>query len=151
MQFYRKQGYVLNVSDIFKCALEKVSTSNSKTQISTQLAGVVNATALLKHYMFWCDQVPQSALGDRVSIPNRGRGFFLCPPRPNRSWAPPSLLYNGYRGFVSRGKLQPRRDAHHTPHSCAEVTKERGCTSYPPPQAPFMACTGSTLLFYFLW
>jgi hypothetical protein len=41
--------------------------------------------------------------GDLVSIPGRGKGFFLYPLCPERLWGPPSLLYNGYRGSFSLG------------------------------------------------
>jgi hypothetical protein len=42
-------------------------------------------------------------LADRGSIPDRARGFFLQPLRPDRLWSPPSLLSNGYRGSFPRG------------------------------------------------
>jgi len=43
--------------------------------------------------------------------------------RPDRSWGPPSLLYNGYRVFHG-GKVQPGCGVDHQPPSSAEV-KER--------------------------
>jgi hypothetical protein len=42
-------------------------------------------------------------LDGQGSIPDRGRGFFLYPLRPDRLWGPPSLLYNGYRGLFPQG------------------------------------------------
>jgi len=45
------------------------------------------------------------------------------PPRPDRPWGPPSLLYNGYRVFPG-AKVRPVRAADHPPHSSAEVLKE---------------------------
>jgi len=39
---------------------------------------------------------------------------------PDRSWGPPSLLYNGYRVFPG-GKVRPGRDADPSPPSSAEV------------------------------
>jgi hypothetical protein len=41
--------------------------------------------------------VPDYGLDDRGSIPDRGKGFFFQPLRPDRLWGPPSLLSNGYR------------------------------------------------------
>jgi len=29
-------------------------------------------------------------------------GFFSLPPRQDRLWGPPSLPFNGYRGFLPR-------------------------------------------------
>ena len=43
--------------------------------------------------------------------------------RPDRSWGPPSLLYNGYRLFPG-GKERPGRDADPSPPSSAVVKKE---------------------------
>ena len=43
--------------------------------------------------------------------------------RPDRSWGPPSLLYNGYRVFPG-GKVRPGRAADHSPHSSAAVMEE---------------------------
>jgi hypothetical protein len=51
-------------------------------------------------------------LDDRGSIPDRGRGFFFYPLRPDRLWDSPSLLSN-----VHRGKTRPGRDADHSPPS----------------------------------
>jgi hypothetical protein len=44
--------------------------------------------------------VSDYGLDGRGSIPDRGRGFFLYPLRPDRLWGPPSLLY---RGLFVRG------------------------------------------------
>jgi hypothetical protein len=44
-----------------------------------------------------------------------GRDF---PPRPDRLWGPPSLLYNGYQVFPG-GKVRPGRVADHSPPSSA--------------------------------
>ena len=49
-----------------------------------------------------------------------GRDF---PPRPDRPWGPPSLLYNGYLVFPE-GIVRPERAAHHAPPSSAEVLEE---------------------------
>jgi hypothetical protein len=41
-------------------------------------------------------------LGVGVRVPVGSR-IFSSPQRPDRLWGPPSLLYNGHRGFFSRG------------------------------------------------
>jgi hypothetical protein len=65
--------------------------------------------------------VKQLATGWTVKGANPGGGeiFRTC---PDRSWGPPSLLYNGYRVFP-RGKERPRRDADPSPPSIAVVMK----------------------------
>jgi hypothetical protein len=47
--------------------------------------------------------VSDYGLDGRGSIPDRGRGFFLLPLRPDRLWGAPSILYSGYRGLFPRG------------------------------------------------
>jgi len=49
-----------------------------------------------------------------------GEIFRTC---PNRSWGPPSLLYNGYRVHPG-GKERPGCDADPSLHSSAVVKKE---------------------------
>ena len=48
------------------------------------------------HYM------ADSAIGWMVrgSNPYRGKGFFSSPKHPDWLWGPPSLLFNGYWGFL---------------------------------------------------
>ena len=55
--------------------------------------------------------------GDRFPV---GTRFSVCPDRP---WASPSLLYNGYRVFAG-GEVRPGRDADHSPPSSAAVMEE---------------------------
>ena len=52
---------------------------------------------------------------------NAGGARFSA--RPDRPWAPPSLLYNGYRVFPG-GKVRPGRAADHPPPSSAVVMEE---------------------------
>jgi hypothetical protein len=54
------------------------------------------------------------------SSPGRGWEFFSSPPRPDRLWAPPSLLSNGYEGLFSRGIKRQGREANHSHPSSAE-------------------------------
>jgi hypothetical protein len=56
----------------------------------------------------------------RGSNPGGDEIFSGC---PDRSWGPPSLLYNGYRVFPG-GKVRPGRDADHSHPSNAEVMEE---------------------------
>jgi len=49
----------------------------------------------------------------------RGRDFPHC---PDRSWGPPSLLYDGYRVFPG-GKERPGRDADLSPPSSVVIMK----------------------------
>ena len=57
----------------------------------------------------------------------RGRILHTC---PDRSWGPPTFVYNAYR--VPRGKERPGRDADPSPPSSAVVKKEYSNTSTPP-------------------
>ena len=56
----------------------------------------------------------------RGSNPGAGEIFRTC---PDRSWGPPSLVYNEYHVFAG-GKEQPGRDAGSSPTSSAVVKKE---------------------------
>jgi len=51
--------------------------------------------------------------GDRISV--GGEIFHTC---PDRSWGPPSLLYNGYR-VIPGVKDRPGRDTDPSPPSSA--------------------------------
>ena len=62
------------------------------------------------------------------SNPGRDEIFRTC---PDRSWGPPSLLYNGYRVFPW-GKEWQRRDAGPSPPSSAVVKKEKGLYIHSP-------------------
>ena len=62
------------------------------------------------------------------SNPGEGEIFRTC---PDRSWGPPSLLYNGYRVFHG-GKERPGRKADPSPPSSAVVKKGYSYTSIPP-------------------
>jgi hypothetical protein len=68
--------------------------------------------------------VSDYGLDDRGSIPDRGRGFFFSPLRPDWLWGPPSLLFNGYWGPFPGGEVRPGRDADHSTPSSAEVKNE---------------------------
>jgi hypothetical protein len=71
---------------------------------------------------------PGSSVGKRLatgwtvrgSNPGVGEIFRTC---PDRSWGPPSLLYNGYQVFTG-GKKRPGRDADPSPPSSAEVQNQ---------------------------
>jgi hypothetical protein len=65
-------------------------------------------------------------LDDRGSIPDIGNDgiFFYSPPRPHWPWGSPSLLTNGYWGFLPRG-----READHSPPSHGKVKNAWSCTS----------------------
>ena len=52
---------------------------------------------------------------------NPGGGRYSV--RPDRTWDPPILLYQGYRVFTG-GKLRPGRAADHSPPSSAMVVEE---------------------------
>jgi hypothetical protein len=56
-----------------------------------------------------------------------GLGIFLPPPRPERLWGPPGLLFNGYAGVK-----RPGRAADHSPPSSAEVKNAFSYISIPP-------------------
>jgi hypothetical protein len=61
------------------------------------------------------------AIGVRSPAGAKDFSSNLC---PDRLWGPPSLLYNGNRGPISRGKARPGSDADNSPPSSAEVKNE---------------------------
>ena len=71
-------------------------------------------TGYLSRYSDW---LPAERSEDR--IPVGGEIFLTC---PDRSWGPPSLLYNGYRVFPGF-KERPGRDADPSPPSSDVVKK----------------------------
>jgi hypothetical protein len=77
--------------------------------------------------------VSDYGLDDRGSIPDRGRGFFFKPLRPDRLWGPPSLLYNGFRGSFPRGVKSDQGVMLTTyPHLVLRLIMSRSYTSSPP-------------------
>ena len=70
--------------------------------------------------------------GVRGSNPGVGEIFHTC---PDRSWGPPSFLYNGYRVFPG-GKERPGRDADPSPPSSV-VGHERVELYLYSPYAPY--------------
>jgi hypothetical protein len=66
-------------------------------------------------------------LDDRGSIPIK-TGPFSYPPRPDRLWGPPSLLYNDWHHYFL-GAQQPEREASQSPHYSAEVNNACSFTS----------------------
>jgi hypothetical protein len=64
----------------------------------------------------------------RGSNPGGGEIFRNC---PDRTWGPPSLLFNGYSVFPG-GKVRPGRDADPSPLSSAEVKNRVGLYLYSP-------------------
>jgi len=82
-------------------------------------------SALISLWLLRIWRGPGSVVGryrDWLRGSNSGGGeiFRTCPDRP---WAPPSLLYNGYRVYPG-GKERPGRDADPSPPSSALVKEE---------------------------
>jgi hypothetical protein len=65
--------------------------------------------------------MPDYRLGDRDSIPGRGRRFFLWPFVQTSSGVHPASSPVGTGGPFPRDKARPGRDAHHSPPSSAEL------------------------------
>ena len=82
-------------------------------------------------------------MGWTVRGPNTGGGEIFRT-SPDRPWGPPSLLYNGYRGFPG-DKERPGRDADLSAPSSAMVMKGQSYTSTPP--IGRTACTESQCLY----
>jgi hypothetical protein len=77
--------------------------------------------------------VSDNGLDDRGSIPDKGRGFFFWPLRPDRLWGPPSLLPNGYRRVLSPGVKRGRGVMLATDHHLVpRLRMSRSYTSSPP-------------------
>jgi hypothetical protein len=68
--------------------------------------------------------VSDYGLDDRGSIPDRGRGFFFRPLRPDRLWGHPASYSMGTGGPFPGGKARSWRDADQSPPSSAEVKNE---------------------------
>jgi hypothetical protein len=87
--------------------------------------------------------VPDYGLDDRGSIPDKGRGFFFWPLRPDRLWGPTTSYPMG-----TGGKARPGREADHSPPSSAEVKYEKELyllSSHVPP----WRVAGTALLFFY--
>jgi hypothetical protein len=107
---------------VFFIKNQKETSKNIRNAISTQgyctnfllFYAVENLikkkSSLIKYFNFVaCEPVSSVSivtgyrLGERGSMPDRIRGFFLYRLRPDRLWGPPSLLYIGYSGLFPRG------------------------------------------------
>jgi hypothetical protein len=53
------------------------------------------------------------------------------PKRPVQLWDPPSLLFNGYNGFLLQRVTQPEREADLSPPSSASDKNEWSYTYHP--------------------
>ena len=119
--------------------------------IGKHLRGTVNMAILCCHknicfnyrYMFH----PQRGVIEGEAMEKYVKGMalkHLCT-RPDRPWAPPSLLYNGYRISFPAVKL-PGRGVDH-PLPCSAEVKERvdTCLYHPPPSGPSRPFLGRTL------
>jgi hypothetical protein len=83
---------------------------------------ILNALFYLPKLPAWAgisQSVKRLATRWTVRGSNLGEGeiFLAC---SDRSWGPPSLLYNGYRVFLG-GRKRPGRDADPSPPSSAEI------------------------------
>ena len=65
------------------------------------------------------------------SNPGKGKRFFSSSKYPHRLWGPPSLLLNGYRGFLLWVN-QSQREVNHSPPSSPQVKNEWNYTSTSP-------------------
>ena len=66
----------------------------------------------------------------RASKPSWGKKFFSSVIRSDRLWGPPSLLFSGYRGYLS-GVKRPGPEVDHSSVSRAEVKNKWSYTSAP--------------------
>jgi hypothetical protein len=90
--------------------------SNKGQEMRVQWAGISQ----------YSDSLHAGQAADRVPV-----GGDIFPISPNRSWGPPSLLYNGYWFSFQRVK-RPRRDLNHQPTSSAEVKESVELYLYSP-------------------
>jgi hypothetical protein len=82
--------------------------------------------------------------GDRIPV-----GGEIFRTRPDRTWSPPSLLYNGYRGFPG-GIEWPGRDAHHPPHLAPEVKESVELYFYSTSEPSWPVTGGNLYLYLFI-
>jgi len=66
--------------------------------------------------------VSEYRLDDRGSM--AGQFSYIASALRPALRGPPSLVSNGYRESIPRGKARPERDADHSPYSSAEVKNE---------------------------
>jgi hypothetical protein len=66
-------------------------------------------------------------VGDRIPV-----GGEIFRTRPDRSWGPPSLLYNGSRVLLGSKAAEAWRGVDHPPHLAPRSKKEYSYTSTPP-------------------
>jgi len=116
-----------NLFEVHSICLDKFSNSYyHRTCNLTKYCSVDNASCIAQNSLELYGG-PDSSVGitsgyglDGPGIESRWRETFYT--RPDQPWSPPSLLYNGYRGFPG-GKEWLGRDADPSPTSSAVVMK----------------------------
>jgi hypothetical protein len=83
-----------------------------------RFVGTIYIVFIRTKYYWTAQSVQRLATGWTVRGSNPGGGEIFRT-RPSPPWSPPSLLYNGYRGFPE--VKRPGRGVDHTPPSSAEV------------------------------
>jgi len=123
-------------------------TTCSRTDVNIKID---SAFRLCRYHLRICIaySVQQFASGWTVlgSNPARSKRCCVLYARPDQPRGPPSLLYNGQRGFFLGGKAAGTWPYNHSPTSSAEVKNQWSFTFTPPPMTAWRI-TGRALL---LW
>ena len=123
LMIHNTVGRLRNFSCIFFCAIYLISKTSF--ELNNLLFNHILCRAGI------AQSVQRLATGWKVRGLNPGGGE-ISHTRPDRTWGPTSLLYNGYR-IIFLGVKRSGRGVEHPPHLAPRLKKEQSSTSTPLP------------------